>query len=638
MDFFVDGEILPPQKPASSPNRMSSRKTNYGQQRQNRDWGARQWTDSEDRQTERGAPGNGLAKDFYHRYAGEAYTRKRQASRDLHYRNSPDSNYCEEPLNRDRSGSPGRSRYAAVTPKQHYDRDRGSAERSEDDQELARKKNELRMIKEQIAHKRAAIEHETCKTSTSTKLKGPARKYRRFTEDVEDDFTCPLPSNYERNIPLEDKDIRKVDIWPQEYTSSSRLHSRSPALLQPVLQMAHVDRMDNCFLHRHRQDSHRQDTEGHPQSQSMRAPTFQSNEKDREYAFDATSRRLTPQCTVQNTAGEGFQRFLSVLNKGVDLNMLNRIANNVDQGAIGGGGYRQNFPQEKYPLHSGEVQPRSQGSCGLSQLVHDTHSYSGERSTNRPSLEPVPMDLLVRNELPCQDRDIDDRKGSLRFDKVSMSQVLEETKMARPEDLQVQNVLQAIGLELGVDELGQLSNRIQERLYGKKREGVTKESDKNKHSKRDSVTRRDSRSSSSSSSCASPCHSQKHASADASRNHTELNFKPSLDCDTDKESQEISVAAYHFPQNPICPTSYSLPAPMMPTYTLHPAYQRTPPVLENPLFPGVTTVSSFPSATSQYSYTETKRQLTYITLQTDSTNLSHRHRCLKTVETNKNDL
>lgn len=626
-------------KPARSPNRMSSRKTDYGQQRQNRDWGARHWTDSEDRRTERGPSGNGLAKDFYHRYAGEAYTRKRQDSRDLHYRNSTDSNYCEEPLNRDRrSGSPGRryaDRYAAVTPKQDYDRDKGSAEQSEDDQELARKKNELRMIKQQIAHKRAAIEHETCKTSSSTKQKGPARKYRRFTEDVEEDFTYPLPSTYEGNIPLEDKDIRKVDIWPQEY--SSQIHSRSPALLQPVLQMTHMDRMDNCFVRRHRQDSHRQDTEGHPQSQSMRAPTFQSNKKDCDDAFDATSRRLAPQCVAQNTAGEGFQRFLSVLNKGVDLNMLNRIANNVDQGAVGGGlPYRQNFPLEKYPLHSGEVQQGSQGSCSLSQLVHDTRSYSGERSTNRPSLEPVPVDLQVRNELPCQDRDIDHRKGSSRFDKVSMSQVLEETKMTRPEDVQVQNVLQAIGLELGVDELGQLSNRIQERLYGKKREGVIKESDKDKHSKRDSLTRRDSRSSSSSSSCVSPCHSLIKASADTSRNHTELNFKSSLDCDT--ESQEISVAAYPFPQIPIYPTSYSLPAPMMPIYTLHPAYQRAPPVLENPLFPSVTTVSSYPSATSQYSYTETKRQLTYITLQTDSTNLSQRHRCLKTVETKTNDL
>ncbi|RVE76557.1 hypothetical protein OJAV_G00009750 [Oryzias javanicus] len=121
----------------------------------------------------------------------------------------------------------------------------------------------------------------------------------------------------------------------------------------------------------------------------------------------------------EQKSSTGFQRFLEVLNKGVNVDVLTKIVTQIS-----------------------DQQP--------------------QQRTLSPSRSPV------EKSLPKVD-------GSMG--KASEPSVVE--KVLTPEEeqkqRQMQGVLQAIGLDLGFEELGQMSSRIQERLYGKKDEDVTNE-------------------------------------------------------------------------------------------------------------------------------------------------------------------
>ncbi|XP_038834775.1 uncharacterized protein LOC120032657 [Salvelinus namaycush] len=111
----------------------------------------------------------------------------------------------------------------------------------------------------------------------------------------------------------------------------------------------------------------------------------------------------------QDIAATGFQRFLNVLNEGVDINKLSKIVNNKNGLLIVG---------EKLP----QVWP----------TLPEGHVDSSSRSKSSP---------------------------------------VEEKKKVRLEDEQryeqMQTLLEIVGLDLGVEELGQLTDRTNDRLYGK---------------------------------------------------------------------------------------------------------------------------------------------------------------------------
>lgn len=131
----------------------------------------------------------------------------------------------------------------------------------------------------------------------------------------------------------------------------------------------------------------------------------------------------------ERNSTRGFQRFLDVLNKGVNVATLTKIVSQTST-AVGGRPFSSNS-------------------------VMDTDrswrpSYAERQQGNHQNTSQWP-----------------ESNGSQRL----APSAVEKTTLT-PEDehkhRQMLDVLQAIGVNLGSEELGQMSHRIQERLYGKK--------------------------------------------------------------------------------------------------------------------------------------------------------------------------
>ncbi|XP_008405043.1 zinc finger protein 318-like [Poecilia reticulata] len=150
-------------------------------------------------------------------------------------------------------------------------------------------------------------------------------------------------------------------------------------------------------------------------------------------------------------SSKGFQRFLEVLNKGVNVDVLTQIVS-----------------QSPTPQCDGPIIPRSfvkvadqqwSPSCiERQQKSYKDNSYWNESKGSLRSTSPLP-----HHRSASPDRNV--------VSVGSKSPSVEKTTMT-PEDeqkrKQMQDVLQAIGVDLGLEELGQMSHRIQERLYGKR--------------------------------------------------------------------------------------------------------------------------------------------------------------------------
>lgn len=144
---------------------------------------------------------------------------------------------------------------------------------------------------------------------------------------------------------------------------------------------------------------------------------------------------------------------------------------------------------------------------------------------------------------------------------------------------QMQDVLQAIGMNLGFEELGQMSHRIQERLYGKKDSdgGRNRRGSRERDARRAFSPRLQSRSSSSRSS-RSPstqeyytkkdsCSAQKdvrglHQAVEYDQNSSNRFLQESEKCET--SSQESTTV---FSQNPTYTVSEPSLTPVMPMYS-----------------------------------------------------------------------
>lgn len=189
----------------------------------------------------------------------------------------------------------------------------------------------------------------------------------------------------------------------------------------------------------------------------------------------AQSQAAVPQ---QSTSAKGFQRFLDLLNKGVDVDMLNKIVGQMPS---------------NHRAHSSHSPANVDGQRDVTQQHQCTNDQS-------PSPE--------KSSHPTDSRSRSRSRSPQTADKVTL------TPEEEHKHKQMQDVLQAIGLNLGFEELGQMSHRIQERLYGKREsdgqggEGKSKEKDSRRG--RVPLPRSQSRSSSSSSS-QSPSPPERHA-------------------------------------------------------------------------------------------------------------------------------
>lgn len=150
----------------------------------------------------------------------------------------------------------------------------------------------------------------------------------------------------------------------------------------------------------------------------------------------------------------------------------------------------------------------SQGSNGGELLLGQGQTNSGERKTDLPSQE-----RSLTGHLPVNVEKRNDRRDPCFGSSSPSKSPPAEVKRRREEDeekpkvdeqcVQLQNVLKSLGLSLEVEEMSKLADRTQERLYGKKHEGVRADGRGEGDSRRTDSHRQYSFSSSSSSSSSS---------------------------------------------------------------------------------------------------------------------------------------
>lgn len=172
----------------------------------------------------------------------------------------------------------------------------------------------------------------------------------------------------------------------------------------------------------------------------------------------------------QKSSTKGFQRFLDVLNKGVNVAMLTKI---VNQNAT----EVDDPPQSPTSFMSTADRLWSPSCAGRQQENHQNTSHWSESEGSQRLASPHPRhrSFSPNGGALSDEKSLQRGEGEqsyLSSNSRSGSPSVMEKITLTPEDehkhRQMQDVLQAIGLNLGFEELGQMSHRIQERLYGKK--------------------------------------------------------------------------------------------------------------------------------------------------------------------------
>uniref|UniRef100_UPI0037E9BD8E uncharacterized protein n=1 Tax=Semicossyphus pulcher TaxID=241346 RepID=UPI0037E9BD8E len=333
----------------------------------------------------------------------------------------------------------------------------------EEDSELARKRKELREIEEQIKQKKVAI---------------ALKKVEPFVKKASLGFSCN-----EESDPCEGPSLRdRVNaILQQRHPVSFRSKVRSP-----------TERLNSSSLSKKRllQDDH-------PLKLRVKAlmkqrltfpfvlPTY--NEVP-DIKQPSPSQRDASAEKEENSVDLGFQRFLSVLNKGVDMDMLSRIVNNDGE----------NLPLDEEPLNmqppalenksDPPLRSESQRSNSGASLPGHSRTSSGERKTDLSSQE---RSLSERLSLPDDERK-KNSKGDRCFASSSRSKSppsVKSKKKKKEEEPQkldehhehLQNILKTLGLSLEVEEMSKLADRTQERLYGKNRADSRGEPERGSH-------------------------------------------------------------------------------------------------------------------------------------------------------------
>ncbi|KAK6300405.1 hypothetical protein J4Q44_G00285030 [Coregonus suidteri] len=295
------------------------------------------------------------------------------------------------------------------------------------DLELARKKKELEVIEEQIARKKAVLAMRELKHSAkdmpksqiaSTTATGMSKQTKMNNTIIK---TYNNVADKSSRIPLKRRVldiVSKLRRTPVCYL----LRKDTPAKVKKQNKMRALELMISASL---------ENEEAHPLRLRVRALTNQRrypnneevvpNDKQHKPTIQRPVHSLRTQ--EKDIAATGFQRFLNVLNEGVDINKLSKIVNDVNELPVVG----EELPQVWPTLLKGNVD-------------------SSSRSKSSPPVE--------------------------------------EKKKVRLEDEQryerMQTLLEIVGLDLGVEELGRLTDRTNDRLYGKMGDLKRKENEKGK--------------------------------------------------------------------------------------------------------------------------------------------------------------
>ena len=311
----------------------------------------------------------------------------------------------------------------------------------------------------------------------------------------------------------------------------------------------------------------------------------------------------------EKTSSKGFQRFLDVLNKGVNVDVLTKI---VTQTAP-----QLNHRQASPSFHENAAGRPWSPSCSERQTDRQHNSSWGETEDSHRLVSLQGHNRSVSpNRRPAFDENYPQRVdgGESLFDSGPKSPLVEKITRT-PEDeqqhKQMQDVLQAIGVDLGFEELGQMSHRIRERLYGKSDGDCGRKASGERRTRQAFYTRHRSRSSSSSRSSFSPlardCYTKKDscsAQRDVPEGHqtqppaeygnrmSGRSVQDGEECKT--HPQESSNVLKVFSQHSTYAVTQPPPSPVMPTYTTancsplpYPALSLAPPPILPRIGPGL---------------------------------------------------
>ncbi|XP_037133007.1 uncharacterized protein LOC119137489 isoform X2 [Syngnathus acus] len=339
----------------------------------------------------------------------------------------------------------------------------------DDGPELTRKLNLLRDIEERILHKKAAILIKTFEMIKKKPLDSKAKT-------LKDRVSTILQQRHCLNSPAK----CKMYVSPERDDSPS--HSRERQEDHPLKRRVEA-------LMRHRFCDHSGSTTKNPASaREIATPPVTPPPR---------SQSVTSQIQKDNVANKGFERFLSLLNKGVDMDMLSRIVNDDSEHLqLGDQPFNSQHSSVKDDLH----RPTSSESlqCNSGAQLLENGGERAELPTSNTSLQCNSGVQLLHNggdgaELSTSKHyrkerlslSNDNNMGKDKRDKhasgsnsVSKSPPTVEQSEKEEREMvvvderheQLQNILNTLGLSLEMEDLSKLTHRTQERLYGKRNE------------------------------------------------------------------------------------------------------------------------------------------------------------------------
>lgn len=534
---------------------------------------SRQWDTYDDRWEEKREPRREKQRDSHHEYGenGHSSTERRSSSRE--YSDSPERLCSRDILNRGRSRkSPVRRRMSSP--------DWGPSEKKR--QRFADSDNDdyrYRHVPEDKASRHSQDTSSHAHASKDFKHTLPREddfKYRKTPQDFRhryrheeftyrqrpDDTSCKRSSGYYKD---RDGNERSWD-HSQERTRSRDCSTKSYEKLRERNGSPSMDDKDQ----RHYR---------------TRLPLHTSSGQ----SFESYNTHQSAAVPEQKTPTKGFQRFLSVLNKGVNVATLTKIVTQVST-------EMEDQRHSATSFMDTADRPWSSSSAWRQQESHQNTSHWSENERSQRLLSPQrhrsssPKSTSLSDEKSQQRGD--GERGHFSSNSRSGSPSVVEKTVPTPEDehkhKHMQDVLQAIGMDLGFEELGQMSHRIQERLYGKKDcdRGRHRRGSRERDTRRVFSLRRQSRSSSSRSSFSPSAQDyyMKKDSYSAERSVTGIHeahvyqsgeYRQNSSTSSLQENEKCVINAQEnleennavFSQTPTYTLSEPSPAPVMPVYS-----------------------------------------------------------------------
>lgn len=284
---------------------------------------------------------------------------------------------------------------------------------------------------------------------------------------------------------------------------------------------------------------------------------------------DAAPAPVTRPSADESSINQGFQRFLSVLNKGVDLDLLSRIVNDDSE----------------------DIPPAD-------NLLNSEPPAVATTPYLPPSNESQPLNIKDENKNESRCHSFGSRSRSRSPPAVKKQKWEgEEKATVNEQHEQLQNILKTLGLSLGVDEMSRLANRTHERLYGTKHESTDNQRERERQTRGSRVSHREGSSSSSSSSRSSFSRSTSRSSSSGSSRHQRSHSRESgrrraSECSDSRDKSR--VRSPHRGTKERLQNRDKYAKPFVETYE--------PPQLQNKAHPHLDAVSKFPDhSLSHYS-------------------------------------